>query len=121
MEIAKIKVKFQTLLVVNPIITLERLLKKICKKGDYMKIKCHNNPGDNDSGSYKSNFPFCGRAAPKEWLAWKDKLLKALDGQSICSGPQRYMFTERLLTGGGKATFNQVALDIGIYSVDNFN
>ena len=31
------------------------------------------------------------------------------------------MFTERLLTGDAKATFNQAALDIGIHTVDNFN
>ena len=55
------------------------------------------------------------------WLIWKDKLLKALDGQSISMGPSRYMFTERLLTGDAKATFDQAALDIGILTVDNFN
>ena len=36
-------------------------------------------------------------------------------------GPQRYTFTECLLTGDMKATFNQAALDIGICTVDNFN
>ena len=42
-------------------------------------------------------------------------------GQSISMGPFWYMFTERLLTGDTRATFNQVALDIGIYTIDNFN
>ena len=51
----------------------------------------------------------------------KHKLLKALDGQSISTGPLRYMFTKRLLTGYAKPTFNQAALDIGISTVDNFN
>ena len=32
-----------------------------------------------------------------------------------------YMFTERLLTGDAKATFNQAALFIGIRTIDNFN
>ena len=31
------------------------------------------------------------------------------------------MFTERLITGDAKATFNQAALDIGICTVNNFN
>ena len=31
------------------------------------------------------------------------------------------MFTERLLTGDTKASFNQAALDIGIGTIDNFN
>ena len=31
------------------------------------------------------------------------------------------MFTKTLLTVDTKATFNQATLDIGIYTVDNFN
>ena len=31
------------------------------------------------------------------------------------------MFTERLLTGDAKATYNQAALDIGIRTVNDFN
>ena len=48
-------------------------------------------------------------------------MLLALDGQGISMGPQRYTFTEDLLTGDAKATFNQAALDIGISTVDNSN
>ena len=35
---------------------------------------------------------------------------------SVCD-----MHTERLLTGDTKVTFTQAALDIGIYTVENFN
>ena len=76
---------------------------------------CHN------IGSYEINLPYYGGGSPEVWLVWKDKLLKALDAQGICVGIQRYTFTERLLTGDAKATFNQAALDIGVYTVDNFN
>ena len=110
MNIAKKKVRMQTLLV-NPIIDLERPLEKVLK----------NTPGDNDSGSYEINLPYLGGGTPEEWLVWKVKLLKALDGQSISRGPQRYTLTERLLTGDAKATFTQAALDIGTCTVDNFN
>ena len=120
MNIAKIKVRMQSPLV-NPIINLERPLEKVLKKGQYIAIKCHNTLGDNDSGSYEINLPYYGGGSPKEWLVWKDKLLKALDGQSISTGPLHYTFTERLLTDDVKATFNQAALDIGIHTVDNFN
>ena len=51
----------------------------------------------------------------------EDKLLKALDGQNISTGPQWYRSTERLLTCDKKVTFNQAVLDIGICTVDNFN
>ena len=62
-----------------------------------------------------------GGGSPEEWLVWKDKLLKALDGQSISTGPLRHTFTERLLTGDAKATFNHTALGIGTRMLENFN
>ena len=81
-------------------------------------IKCHKTPGDNDSVSYEINLPNYGEGSPEEWLVWKDKLLKALDGQRISMG---YTFTERLQTGDTKATSNRVALGIGIRTIDNIN
>ena len=95
---------------VNPIINLERPLENVLIIGEYIAIKCHNTPGDNDSGSYEINFPYYGGGSPEEWLIWKDKLLKALDGQSISTGHLRYTCSERLLPGDAKATFNYVAL-----------
>ena len=56
----------------------------------------------------------------KSDLSGKTIFLKGLDGQSISMGPQRYIFTEYLLTGDAKATFNQAALNIGILTVDYF-
>ena len=32
---------------------------------------------------------------PEEWLVWKDKLLKALQGQGISMEPQWYKLPER--------------------------
>ena len=42
---------------VNPIIYLESLLEKVLKKEEHIAIKCHNTPGDNDSGFYEVNSP----------------------------------------------------------------
>ena len=106
---------------VNPIIDVERPLEKVLKKCEYLAIKCHNTPGDNDSGSCEIKLHYYGGGSPEEWLVSKDKLLKAFDGQSISTGLLQYMFTERLLIGDAKATFNQVALDIRIRTIDNFN
>ena len=106
---------------VNPIIDLERPLEKILKKVEYIAIKCHNTPGDNDSGSYKFNPPYYWWGSPEEWLVWKDKLLKALYGQRISKRPLRYTFTERLLTGDTNLSFDQASLDIGIHTVNKFN
>ena len=120
MRIAEKKARLQTPLVI-PIIDLESPLEKVLKKEDYTAIKCHNTPGDNHSGSYEINLPYYGGGSPEGWLVWKDKLFKALDGQSISMGSLQYTFTEHLLTGDTKATFNQTALGIGIRTVDNFN
>ena len=57
MKIAKKKVRLQTPLV-NPIIDMERPLDKVLKKREYITIKCHHTPGDNDSGSYEINFSY---------------------------------------------------------------
>ena len=65
MKIAKEKVRIQPPLM-NPIIDLERLLEKVIKKGEYIAIKYHNTPGDNDSGSYEINLPYYGGGSPEE-------------------------------------------------------
>ena len=88
MTIAKKKERIQSPLV-NPIINLKRLRDMVPKEGYYIAIKCHNTPGDNDSGSYEINLPYYGGGSPEEWLFWKDKLLKVVDGQSISTGPLR--------------------------------
>ena len=67
MKIAKKKVRVQTLLV-NPIIDLKRPLEKVLKKGEYIAIKVHNTPDDNDSGFYKIDLPYYTGGSPKEWL-----------------------------------------------------
>ena len=105
----------------NPIIDLERPLEKVLKVGQYVASKCHNTPGDNDSGSYEINLPYYRGWSPQELLVWLDKLLKALNGQGINKWPLEYTFTEKLLTDDAKDAFNLAALDIGICTVDNFN
>ena len=65
MNVTKKKAKMQSPLV-NPIIDLERPLEKVLKKGEYIAIKCHNTPGDNDSGYYEINLPYYGGGSPEE-------------------------------------------------------
>ena len=83
MKIAKKKVRMQTTLV-NPIIDLERplekILEKVLKKGEYIVIKYHHTPGDNDSGSYEIDLPYCKGGLPEEWFVWRFKLRKVSDG-----------------------------------------
>ena len=65
MKIAKKKVRIQTPLV-NPIINLERPLENVFKKRENIAIKSHNNPGDNNSGSYEIDLSYYGGGSPKE-------------------------------------------------------
>ena len=67
MKMAKKKVNFRIPLV-NPIIDLEILLKKIFQIGEHIAIMCHNTPGDNDSGSYEIKLPHYGGGFLKQWL-----------------------------------------------------
>ena len=105
MKITK-KVRIQTPLV-NTIIDLVRLLGKVLKKDHCIGIKCQHNPDDKDVGSFKISFPYYGGGSPEEWLVWKDKFLKALKSQGISTGPLKYTFAERFLTGVEKATFEK--------------
>ena len=41
----------------------------------------------------KSNLTNYGEGSLEEWLVWKDKLVKALDGQSMSTESLRYKFT----------------------------
>ena len=91
------------------------------KKGEYIATKCHNTPGVNYSRSYEINIPCNAGKTSQDWLIWEDKLLKALEIQGNSIQPQRYTFTECLLTGEANATFTLAALDIGIHNVENFN
>ena len=100
---------------------VESPLQKVLKQGDYISIKCHNTPGITDSVTYDINLPYYGGGRHEEWLIWKDKLLRALDGQGISEGPQRYTFTESPLTDDAKATYTQAALVIGVLMVNEFN
>ena len=59
----------------------------------------------NDSGSYDINLPYYRGGSFEEKLVRKDKLLKALVGQSIGTEPQKDTFTERFLTSDVKTTF----------------
>ena len=103
------------------LLTWKGRFRRCGKMGEYIGIIYHIILGDNDSGNYEINYPYYGGGSSEEWLVWKFKLLMALDGQSIGAIPQRYTFTERLLIGDAKATFNQAALVIGIHTIDNFN
>ena len=93
MRTSKKKSKMRTSLI-NLIIDLERLPENVLKNREFIAIKYHNTYSVNDSGLYEIILPYYGGGTPDEWLIWKDKLLKALEGQGISIGTKRHTFTE---------------------------
>ena len=67
MKIAKKNVSIQSLLV-NPIIYLKWPLEERLKKIEYIAIKCHNTPGNNDSRSDEINLCYYGGKSPEVWV-----------------------------------------------------
>ena len=108
MKIAKKKIKIKSTL----------LYPKLLKKGEYIEIKCHNTLWHR----ILWNWPL---------LLWRRITIRVarLERQPFQGlrwpKHQYSSFTERvywcLLTSDTKVTFNQAALDIGIYKVNNFN
>ena len=69
----------------------QRLNEKILKNREYIVIKCHNTPGDNDSGSYEINL-----------LAIEEDHLKSgLSGKTNYSRPQMAKASVRDFFGTG--------------------
>ena len=107
----------------NPIISLERPHEKFLNESKYITIKCHNTPGDSNARSCEFNLPYYRGGSSEEKLVWKDRLLKVLDGQSISTAAQRYMFIKRiyLVIGDIKETVKHADLNISIDVVEIFN
>ena len=106
---------------IAPAISLERPDKKDLRKGQYVECKCNARPGDPESPVYSIQIPYFGTGTPEEWLQFLDNLEKAINGQHITSGPERYELTERLLTGDALATFKLKTLEQGNRTVEHFN
>ena len=106
---------------IAPAISLDRPEKKDLRKGQYLECKCHTRPGDPDSPVYSIQIPYFGTGTPEEWLQFLDGLEKAIRGQNISSGPERYELTERLLTGDALTTFKLKALEAGTRTVEHYS
>ena len=97
---------FQTPLV-KQIINLESPLEMVLTTREYKINKYHNTAGDNDSRSYEISLSYNGGGSPTEWLVLRDKLCKALVGQSIDTEPKRCTFTITFLRCDAKNFLNK--------------
>ena len=92
----------------KPAIGLRRL-KKTYEGKHNEKIKCHTNPGDADSTTYKIPMGYFRDGTPKEWLLFKKKLTWCMTGQNATGQATKYALARRLLAGRELANFNHAA------------
>ena len=91
-------------------IGLKRPEKQGKNKNANEKIKCQTNPQDTNSTTYKIPMSYFRDGTPEEWLLFKKKLKRCIEGQSATTGQAKYALARRLLAGQALADFNHAAL-----------
>ena len=94
---------------VTPAIGLDRPDETEAGKFDE-KVKCRTNPGDASSTTYEIGMTYFKEGSPEEWLVWKNRLMRCLEGQGATAGPSSFLLTRRLLMGRALAEFNSTAM-----------
>ena len=95
--------------------------RKQLKKGEYIAFNYHSTSGETTSATYEVQISYFGSGLPEEWIVFTGQLSKGIHGQDITTGPGRFDYTLRLLTGNAKATFEHKARDITPHKVANFD
>ena len=93
----------------KPAIGLSRPEENKESKSPDEKIKCQTNPQDTNSTTYKIPMSYFRDGTPKEWLLFKKKLKRCIEGQSATTGQAKYALARRLLAGQALADFNHAA------------
>ena len=73
------------------------------------KNKCHNNPTNVSSTTYKIGMTYFKDGIPKEWIQYKNRLTRCLDRQGGKTGPAKFALAGRLLMGRALSDFNNAA------------
>ena len=105
---------------VYPSIPLERPLEDKLIKGQYETLKLRTDPADANSPTYEITVPYFHVGIPEKWLLFLKNLWKAIHGQALMTGPQKYVIARRLLQGDALATFNTAATNNGNETNDHF-
>ena len=106
---------------ITPAITLDRPEPKQLSTGQYLTLKCQNQPGQADSTTYNLSIPYFGQGSAEEWLMFLDNLNKGIVGQNITDGPGRYALAEKLLIGEMLTAFRTQTNARGNRTIVNFN
>ena len=84
------------------------------------KIKCRTTPNDANSTTYDINMSYFRDGTPEEWLLFKKKLTRCMDGQNATAGLTKYALARRLLAGRALADFNHTATLHGGETLPNY-
>ena len=106
---------------ITPAISLDRPEPKQLSTGQYLTLKCQNQPGQADSTTYNLSIPYFGQGSAEEWLMFLDNLNKGIVGQNITDGPGRYALAEKLLIGEMLTAFRTQSTARGNRTIVNFN
>ena len=104
----------------KPAIGLRRPEQKDEGKNADEKIKCRTNPTDANSTTYEIPMSYFRDRTPEEWLLFKKKLKRCIDGQNATTGQAKFELTRRLLAGRALADFNHAASIHGNETVPNY-
>ena len=104
----------------KPAIGLRRPEQKDEGKNADEKIKCRTNPTDANSTTYEIPMSYFRDGTPEEWLLFKKKLKRCIDGQNATTGQAKFALARRLLAGRALADFNHAALIHGGETVPNY-
>ena len=101
-------------------IPIQREPEVAVNKEKLVTFKCRNVPEDPTSTQFElSVLPFNGDESPETWFRLQEKANKVIKGQNLTTGPQRYEFYRRILTGKALARFEETAATAGTETIPN--
>ena len=105
---------------ISAIIPLKRPEARSLVKGDYVVLKCRTIPGDASSQTYDLLIPYFRTGIPEEYLKWRNNVKKGMAGYGATTGPQKYLFTRRLLEGDALAAFKLKATELATKTAPHY-
>ncbi len=84
---------------------LERAEGSSMEKGEYLAYELFNIPGENYSSANQLSLPYFGTGACKEWLKFRDNLIKVVISANSSRESGKFTIACRLLTGDALAVF----------------
>ena len=75
-----------------PPIPLDRQVKKLLVRSQYITLKLRSNLTEDTSQTYDLILPYYNSTSPEEWLIFRTDLNKAIIGQNITQGMVTFLY-----------------------------